>query len=152
MRPDRFTAMLAGSVNRDGKMTARTYADAGITRSLYGLVLNERLNVQIIARSAERDDYRKPEQVVTGEPCPPVSAAEPRDLVTVERYLTALAVAAAAGEIKAVQLYSQRDKPQAIPYGATFTFHSGAGIFLYIDEKDPWTITSTPSTARQPPH
>lgn len=138
MRPDRFTTMLTGAVNHDGKITARTYADSGIAWSWYGLVLSGPVkgSVQVVARSAIGDDYSKPEQIVTGEPCQQISTVEPRDLPTAEQYLAALCVAAAADEIKDVTLYSQRSKTQAIPYGATFTFHSGAAIFMYITEKD----------------
>lgn len=142
MRPDRFERTLADAINRDGRLTARTYAEENFTRSRHGIIATTptgaHINLQIVARSADGDRYDTPEgQPVTDTPHPPIDSADPIrggqiDLAALERYVAALAVTAAAAEVKSFALYQDRDQPGAVRYGATFAFHSGAAIFLYV--------------------
>ena len=85
--------------------------------------------------ATERHDHA--EQPVTGEPYPSLDVPDPAtgsslDLTAVEKYLVGLVVRAAGAEIKDVILYQDRDAPGAVRYGATFAFHNGAAVFLYI--------------------
>lgn len=142
MRPDRFERLLADAINQDGRLSARTYVEAEFTRTRRGIIATTPggtpINLQIAARSADGDNYAQPEgPPVTGAPHPLLDdAVLPNgavlELAAVERYLAGLAVAAAPEEIAAVHLYQDREKPGAVRYGATFTFHSGAAIFLYV--------------------
>ena len=137
MRPARFQNLLIDAINNDGQMeAAHTYADARITRSLYGIILTGpvKANVQIAARSALGDDHTQPEHIVTGEPHAPLTITIPTVLADVERYLAPLAVDIAPQEVASVSLYSVREKPQAVKYGFTVNFHDGSAIFVYINE------------------
>ena len=138
MRPGRFAGMLADAVNREGHLSAVTYADAGITRSLWGIVATGngiRVDVQVVARSAPGDDYAVAERRVTGPEHPPLTGAASDSLPGLELHLAALAVEYAPTEIRSVDLYSQRGKPQAILHGATITFHDGSAVFMYVTGK-----------------
>lgn len=139
MRPARFQNLLAAAVNADGKLTAATYENTGITTSRWGLIIQGPVHasVQIVARSADGDDYGQPETIVTGTPHPslPVLAMMPLRKDAVERYLAALIIDIAPDEVRSVHLYSDRDKPGAIKHGATFAFHDGSKIFLYVHDE-----------------
>ncbi len=137
MRPARFQNLLIAAINKSGQMeAAHTYADARITRSLYGIIVTGpvKASVQIAARSALGDDYAQPEHIVTGDEHPPIRFAEPDSLEGLEQYLAALAVYAAPDEIASVGLYHAREKPGAVKYGFTVNFHDGSAIFAYINE------------------
>ena len=119
------------------QLHARIYAEAGITRSLYGIIVTGpvKADVQIAARSALGDDYSQPEHIVTGPKHAPLPRARnPVNLTMLEGYLTALAVDAAPDEVASADRFTTRPKPGAIKYGATFTFHDGSAIFMYINE------------------
>lgn len=160
MRPDRFERLLTDAVNRDGRLTARTYTEAGFDRSPYGVIATTRtgtpVNVQLVGRLADGERHDHPGQPVTGDPHPDLPIPDPLtggglDLAAVEKYLTGLAVAAAPAEVRHVALYQDRPEPGAVRYGATLTFHSGAAIFLYVhsagtarhtDFQPPATVTA----------
>jgi hypothetical protein len=141
MRPARLEGLLVDAINRDGRLTARTYTEAGFDRSPHGVIATTRagvpVTVQIVGRLAdgERHDHR--EQPVTGTPHPRLDVPDPAetgrlDLTVFERYLAALAVNAAADETSSVTMYQDRDAPGAVRYGATLAYHSGAAIYLYV--------------------
>lgn len=141
MRPDRFERLLADAINRDGQLTARTYAEADYSRSPHGIIATTKtgtpVNVQIVGKLADGERHDQPAQPVTSTAHPDLPIPDPveggkLDLVKLEQYLTGLAVSAAPAETASVALYQQRDKPGAVRYGATITYHSGAAIFLYI--------------------
>ncbi len=134
MRPARFQNLLAAAVNHDGRLTAATYAEAGITTSLYGLVLTGTVgaNVQIVARSALGDDYSQPEHIVTDTEHPVLPLFRTMELRpdSLERYLAALIIDVAPAEFRAMYLYTERGAP--VNYGCTFMFHDGSAIFMYV--------------------
>ncbi|MFF1284316.1 hypothetical protein ACFVY4_26690 [Streptomyces sp. NPDC058299] len=141
MRTERFERLLVDAINRDGRMTARTYAEADFTRSPHGVIATTRTgvpaNVQIVGRLADGERHDHAEQPITGTPHPALDTPDPTegghlDLALFERYIAGLAVAAAPEEIRTVALYQDRDKPGGVRYGATITFHSGAAIFVYV--------------------
>lgn len=135
MRPARFQNLLAMAVANDGQFVATTYAEAGIKRSLWGIILTGviTVDVQIAARSALGDDYTQSEHIVTGTPHSGLtSPANPKNLTDVERYLAALIIDVAPQEFEAVRMYYMRDKPGAMRHGATFNFHDGSAIFMYV--------------------
>lgn len=141
MRPQRFQQLLTDAINRDGQLTARTYTQADFTRSPHGIIATTPtgvpVNVQIIGRLADGERHDHAEAPVTSEQHPPIDIPDltpggKLQLAAVEKYLAALAVQAAGAEIKNVALYQDRDTPGAVRYGATFTFHSGAAIYLYV--------------------
>lgn len=141
MRPDRFERLLVDAINADGRLTTKTYTDAGFGRSPHGIIAatptGVPVNVQIIGRLADGERHDHAEQPVTGEPYPSLDVPDPAtgsslDLTAVEKYLVGLVVRAAGAEIKDVILYQDRDAPGAVRYGATFAFHNGAAVFLYI--------------------
>jgi hypothetical protein len=136
MRPARFQDFLASAVKKNGAMRASTYGEAGITRSLYGLILTGpvRASVQIAARSALGDDYAQPERIVTGEPHPHIDSADPSHLEGAEQYLAALIIDVVPHEIASVSLYHLRAKRGAIRYGFTVDFHDGSAIFCYVSD------------------
>jgi hypothetical protein len=137
MRPARFQHLLALAVDNDGQMVATTYAEAGITTSLYGLILTggpTEAKVHIAARSALGDDYAQPEHIVSGDEHASLTVVKPDDLNGVERYLAALIVDVAANEIASVRLYHLRDSKQANSNGFTVNFHDGSAIFVYVTE------------------
>lgn len=140
MRPDRFERLLADAINRDGRLTARTYAEAGFTRSRHGIIATSPagvpVNVQIVARLADGERHDQAEQPVTDTPHADIRRPDPTDngkldLAALEQYLAGLAVAAAPSEVESVTLYQDRG-PGAVRYGATLTYHSGAAIYLYV--------------------
>lgn len=141
MRPDRFERLLADAINAEGRLTARTYAEADFTRSPNGIIATTRtgvpVNVQIVGRLADGERQDHPSQPVTGSAHPDLPIPDPveggkLDLAKLEQYLAGLAVSAAPEETASVALYQERDEPGAIRYGATFTYHSGAAVFLYV--------------------
>jgi hypothetical protein len=141
MRPDRFERLLADAINRDGRLTARTYSEAGFDRSPHGVIATTRagvpVNVQIVGRLADGERHDQPAPPVTGKPHPALDIPDPAsgnklDVAAVEKYLAALAVSVAADETSSVACYQDRDTPGAIRYGATLTYHNGAAIFLYV--------------------
>lgn len=140
MRPDRFERLLADAINRDRRLTARTYAEADISRSPYGIVATTRtgvpVNVQIIGRLADGERHDQPAQPVTSTPHPLLDTPDPAesgklDLAAFERYVASLAVAATPDEISSVSLYQDRDQ-SAVRYGLTISYHNGAAIYLYV--------------------
>ena len=135
MRPARFQRLLALAVDNDEHMTATTYAEAGITRSLWGLILTgpPSADVQIAARSAIGDDYTQPETIVTGATLPFLGAPKPEQVEGIPSYLAMLVNDVAPGEIARAEVHRVRPSGE-IPYGATFNFHDGSAIFLYIRE------------------
>ncbi|MFF4527028.1 hypothetical protein [Streptomyces bluensis] len=141
MRPGRFERLLTAAINHDGRLTARTYADAGFTRSPRGIIATTPtgvpVNVQIAARLADGERHDHAEQPVTDTPYPDLERPDPiengaLDLAVFERYLASLAVAAAPDEVKTVTLFQQRGDAGAVRYGATFTYHSGGAVFLNV--------------------
>ena len=141
MRPERFERLLADAINQDRRLTARTYDEAGFTRSPRGIIATTPtgipVNVQIIGRLAEGERHGPEGQTVTSTPHPDLPIPDPvnggkLDLANLEQYLAGLAVNAAPAETASVALYQQRDEPGGVRYGATITYHSGAMIFLYV--------------------
>lgn len=141
MRPDRFERILTAAINTDGRLTARTYAEAGFTRSPRGIIATTRtgvpVNIQIVGRLADGERHDHNEQPITGTAYPARPVPDPAeggslDLAVLEKYLTGLIIKAAPEEIQDVRLYQQRDTPGSITYGATITYHSGAVTFLYV--------------------
>ncbi|MER6350703.1 hypothetical protein ABT186_02305 [Streptomyces sp. NPDC001634] len=141
MRPARLELLLVDAINADGRLTARTYKEAGQTRSPYGIVATSRtgvpIDVQIVGRLADGERHDQPAQPVTGDPHPHLDAPDPAetgrvDLALFERYLASLAVSVAANETSSVALYQDRKEPGAVRYGATLSYHNGAAIFLYV--------------------
>lgn len=141
MRPDRFERLLTAAINTDGRFTARTYTEADFTRSSYGIIATTKtgvpVNVQIAGRLADGERHGTDSQPVTDTPHTDLERPDPIEngqlnLAHLERYLASLAVAAAPDEVKAVKLYQEHGGTGAIPYGATFTYHSGAAIFLNV--------------------
>lgn len=141
MRTDRFERLLTDAINHDGRLTASTYADAGFTRSPRGIIATTPtgvpVNMQIIGRLADGERHDHPAQPVTDTPHPDIERPDPTqggtlDLTKLERYLASLAVAAAPAEIQKVTLFQDRGDSGAVRFGATFTYHSGAAVFLYV--------------------
>lgn len=141
MRPARFERLLADAINRDGRLTAKTYEEAQFGRSPRGIIATTPtgtpVNVQIAGRLAAGERHDTPEQPVTGTRHPDLAIPDPvsggkLDLAAVEKYLAGLAVSAAGDEVQRVDLYQDREEPGAVRYGATITFHSGAAVFLYV--------------------
>jgi hypothetical protein len=83
MRPDRFERLLADAINHDGRLTARTYAEDGYTRSPYGIVATTRagvpVNVQIVGRLADGARHGQEAQPVTGTPHPRLDVPDPAE-------------------------------------------------------------------------
>lgn len=130
MRPDRFERLLTAAINADGRLTARTYAEAGFTRSPRGIIATTPtgvpVNVQIVARLADGERHDHAEQPVTDSPHPDLERPNPienrgLDLAVFERYLASVAVAVAPDEVKGVALYQERGDAGAVRYGATLT-------------------------------
>lgn len=141
MRPVRMEHLLVDAINRDGRLTAHTYSEAGFDRSPHGIIATTRagvsVNVQIVGRLADGERHDQPATPVTGDPHPSLDSPDPTetgklDLALFERYLTALAVSVAADETSSATLYGHRKEPGAIRYGATLTYRNGAAIFLYV--------------------
>lgn len=141
MRPDRFERLLADAINNDRRLTARTYREADVSRSPYGIVATTPtgapVNVQIVGRLADGERHDHPAEPVTSTPHPDLPIPDPveggkLDLAKLEQYLAGLAVSAAPEETASVALYQQRDKPGAVRYGATISYHNGAAVFLYV--------------------
>lgn len=141
MRPARFERLLADAINRDGRLTARTYTEAGFDRTPHGIIATTRtgvpVNVQIVGRLADGERHDHPAPPVTGTPHPHLDAPDPAesgtlDVAVFEKYLAALAVNAAADEVQSVAPYQDRDTPGAVRYGTTLTFHTGAAVYLYV--------------------
>lgn len=141
MRPARLERLLADAINRDGRLTARTYAEAGFDRSPHGIIATTRagvpVNVQIVGRLADGERHDRPAPPVTGTAHPHLNVPDPAesgalDVAVFEEYLAALAVNAAADEVQSVDRYHDREEPKAVRYGATLTYHSGAAIYLYV--------------------
>lgn len=141
MRPDRFQRLLVDAINRDRRLTARTYEDAEYGRSPYGIVAatpgGVPVNVQIVGRLADGERHDHPAQPVTSSPHPDLPVPDPvdggkLDLAKLEQYLAGLAVSVAPEETASVALYQDRDEPGAVRYGATLSYHNGAAIYLYV--------------------
>ncbi|MBL3664570.1 hypothetical protein JL475_00720 [Streptomyces sp. M2CJ-2] len=141
MRPDRFERLLTDAINHDKRLTARTYSEAGFTRSPHGITATipgcAPVNVQIVGRLADGERHDHPAPPVASTPHPDLPIPDPTDgrslsLAALEQYLVGLAVAAAPAETASVRLYQDRDTPGAVRYGATITYHNGATIYLYI--------------------
>lgn len=141
MRPDRFERLLVDAINVDGRLTAHTYAEDGFTRSPRGIIATTPggvpVNVQLVGRLADGARHDHPTPPVTGDPHPDVPIPDPvegskLDLAKLEQYLASLAVSAAPAETASVALYQDRDRPGAIRYGATFTYHNGETVYLYV--------------------
>lgn len=141
MHPDRFQRLLADAINRDGRLTSRTYDEAQYGRSPHGIIATTRtgvpVNVQIVGRLADGERHDHPAAPVTGSTYPTLDAPDPAesgklDVAAFERYLGALAVGVAADETAKLALFQDRDTPGAVRYGAALTYHSGAAIFLYV--------------------
>jgi len=125
-------------------MAARTYAEAGISRSLYGLILTGPVDadVHIVARSALGDDYAQPERVVTGNPHPTLATndrqrmkqVKPDSLASAEQYIAALIVDAAPQEVASVSLYHLSGKKNASSTVSRLISTTGSAIFCYIRE------------------
>lgn len=142
MRPPRLQEHLAHLVHTDPQPTAaRLFRAMGYTGSPYGLVLTLPTGALVYFQCAGTawagDDYSKPDRIEYGTPPPPISmptlptgtALTP--LVQVERYLGALLTGAACGEVATVELYADRPRLGAVPYGLNVTFHNGAKGFVY---------------------
>lgn len=141
MRPDRFERLLADAINRDGRLTARTYAEADFTRSRFGIIATTPtgtpVNVQIVGRLADGERNDQPAAPVLSAPHPDLAIPDPTeggklDLAALEQYVAGLVVAAAPEEIAKVGLYQNRPAPGAVHYGLTVTYHSGAATFVYV--------------------
>lgn len=141
MRPDRFERLLADAINQDRRLTARTYAEDGFTRSPTGIIATTPagvpVNVQIVGRLADGERPDHPAQPVTSTPHPDLEVPDPvqggkLDLAALEKYLAGLAVRVAPEETAGVVLYQDRDEPGAVRYGVTLTYHNGAAIYLYV--------------------
>ena len=141
MRPARFERLLTDAINQDGRLTAKTYREAGFDRSPHGIIATTRasvpVNVQIVGKLADGERHDQPAAPVTGDPHPHLDTPDPAesgklDLALFERYLTALAVSVAADETSSAATYQARKEPGAIRYGATLTYHNGAAIYLYV--------------------
>lgn len=141
MRPDRFQRLLVDAINNDRRLTARTYREADVSRSPYGIVATTPtgapVNVQIVGRLADGERHDQPAAPVLGDPHPDLAIPDPveggkLDLAKVEQYLAGLAVSVAPAETARVALYQDREHPGAVRYGATLTYHNGAAIFLYV--------------------
>lgn len=141
MRPDRFERLLADAINRDGRLTARTYHEADFTRSAYGIVAttptDTPVNLQIVGRLADGERNDHPAAPVLSTPHPDLAIPDPAeggklDLAVLEQYLAGLVVATVPAEIAKVSLYQNRPAPGAVHYGLTVTYHSGAATFVYV--------------------
>lgn len=142
VRPARFAAHLLRLVREDPQPTgAWTFEEAGYTQCPYGLVLGlptgAAVYLQCVATAWPGDDYMRPEQPVCGEPPPPMTMPllpAPQgvtQMVQVERYLGALLTGDGHRELASVELYADRERPGAVPYGLNAAFHNGSRIFLY---------------------
>lgn len=145
MRPMRFETWLRDLVTAAADpavQLVQTNAEAGFTRNPTGLGITLASGgtavLQIIGRSRDGDKYSEPEQIIEGEsalapvPVPSLPASGPIPTATLEEWLTALMTNAGSPEVATVERYSTADKPGAVRYGATITFHSGAAVFLYV--------------------
>lgn len=136
MRPLRFQQLLLDAASGiPGVVRAATLADAGHTTHPFGIAVEaggRTTKWQVVGLSAPGDQYSQPERdPVLGEKLPARETPElTSDLATVERALVAAVLAADAGEIAAVDIYSGQPTPPAVGHGATFGFHDGSKVFL----------------------
>ena len=142
VRPTRFEPHLLQLIREDPQPTgAWTFAECGLSDPPMGVVLGlptrALVYLQCVASPWPGDRYDQPEQVQYGDLPPPLSMpvlpspAGLTGMVLVERYLGSLLTGHQGGELAAVELYADRAKPGAIPYGLNATFHNGSRIFLY---------------------
>ncbi|MFI9598969.1 hypothetical protein ACIHCX_03640 [Streptomyces sp. NPDC052043] len=141
MRPDRFEGLLVAAINQDGRLTARTYRDADVDRSRFGIVATTStgtpVNVQIAVTLAANERDEHPAPPVLGDPHPDLPIPDPveggkLDLARLEQYLAGLAIAATPREIASIRQYQDRETPGAVRYGATITYNNTAVIYLYV--------------------
>ena len=141
VRPARFVQHLMNLVHQDPQPTgAWTFEECGYTATPYGLVLGLPTRAlvywQTCATAWPGESYDSPEQPARGQPPPAMTmptlpTVQMTPLVNVERYMGALLTGCANEETAAVELYADRPRPGAIPYGLNVRFHNGARIFLY---------------------
>ncbi|MDX3232976.1 hypothetical protein [Streptomyces sp. ME19-01-6] len=127
MRPDRFQNFvrdLAKNDPRAGK--AATLAEAGDTKRPFGLAValeGREVRWQITIRSAEGDNFDRPEKPVEVEP---VTMDGPWADGS-EGWLARLLVGSGSKEIDTIDQWSLREEPKD---GLTVKCHSGAWLFV----------------------
>lgn len=142
VRPARFAQHLLHLVRADPQPTgAWTLDECGYTQVRYGIVLGLPTRALVYWQSAANpppgDHYDQPEQPAYGPPPPALTMPVLPDraltqMGQVERYVGALLTASRdEGELRAVELYADRDPAPSVPYGMTLRWHNGASIYLY---------------------
>lgn len=137
MRPDRFTQLLLTAARSLPDTTAGLVTEDGKHNRPYLVAVTsggKTSRWQVVATSAPGDRYSEPEAepVLGDKPEPPTEmvmpAGSPEQL---EQALIAAVLAADAGEIAAVDLYSRRaEPPKGIGQGATIVFHDASKIYI----------------------
>lgn len=142
VRPARFAQHLLDLVRADPQPTgAWSFGECGYTACPYGLVLGlpSRALVywQCCATSWPGESYDDPEQPAHGPPPPALSMptlpeAGLTQMAHVEGYVGALLTASRQeGELRAVELYANREQPGSVPYGMNLRWHNGSSVYLY---------------------
>ncbi|MFE2407092.1 hypothetical protein ACFXDE_01975 [Kitasatospora sp. NPDC059408] len=136
MRPARFQQLLLDAAAALPGAAAKTFADAGGSKQPFGVVVEaggRSTRWQIVVMSAPGEkwgDHPDPEPALGEKPVGPAMPAELNDLAAVEHGLVAALLAADAGEIAAVEVYSARPNPPVVGHGATVDLHDGSRMFI----------------------
>jgi hypothetical protein len=142
VRTARFAQHLMDLVRADPQPTgAWTFQECGYTACPFGIVLGLPTRAfvywQGVATARPGESYDDPEQPAHGPPpaaltMPTLPQAGLTQMIQVEGYVGALLTAAQGeGELRAVELYANREKPGSVPYGMNLRWHNGASIYLY---------------------
>lgn len=127
MRPERFQNLLVDLAKNDPQAgTAVTLKEAGDSKHPYGLAVKlegREVRWQITIRSAEGDDFDKPETPVKGD----VVHLDGPWAEGPEGWLARLVAGSGSDEIAGIDQWSLREQPKD---GLTVKCHSGAWLFV----------------------
>ncbi|MEU1663604.1 hypothetical protein ABZ547_08310 [Streptomyces sparsogenes] len=127
MRPERFQNFLVDLAKNDPQAgTAVTLKEAGDSKHPYGLAVNlggREVRWQITIRSAEGDDFDRPEKPVEGD----VVHVDGPWAEGPEGWLARLVAGSGSNEIADIEQLSLREQPRD---GLTVKCHSGALLFV----------------------
>ncbi|MEU7240288.1 hypothetical protein [Streptomyces sparsogenes] len=127
MRPERFQNFLVGLAKNDPQAgTAVTLKEAGDSKHPYGLAVNlggREVRWQITIRSAEGDDFDRPEKPVEGD----VVHVDGPWAEGPEGWLARLVAGSGSNEIADIEQWSLCEPPKD---GLTVKCHSGAWLFV----------------------
>lgn len=136
MRPARFQQLLLGAAAGLPGVAVKSFADVGDTRHPFGVVVEaggrtSRWQIAVVSFPGEKwGDHPDPEPVLGDKPAAIEVPAQLDSPAAVEHALVAALLAADAGEIAAVDIYSARATPPAVGHGATVELHDGSKAFI----------------------